>query len=445
MKNQTAFALLVVLALALSSCGTTPPAVPTLLPTLQTVIPTDITYPAFIPTPLSTAISYPTVTPLPTEIPYPTASVVNANAVAFIEGNSLWVANVDGSGERKLTDIENNVSQRSNHLLQWSPDGKWISYISGDDLWIISPDGSIKRKTLLISKTNKNRIESYSWSPDDSKIAYIDSTSGSPMPRLLDLNTGDISEPLLDTPQFSVSWSPNGRYILLNTYTSMTIFEVATSKVLKEINSVCPIIQHKPVWSPNNEWFYHPTYAGSGKYRMQVCVSGLDGSNRWINIMSSSYLPVWDKTGNFLYFTTNETNTGNIDTNQRLLRYDIRTQEAKPMLSLEVDALQHIWSVSISPNGHILEMDSSISENRQLFIFLDLDSASMKKSEISEMPISYFFYGITVWSADSQNIIFLSQSNGCFYKLDIQTGKTTIISGKHSVESWVVSPVATTP
>lgn len=114
MKNQTSFALLAVLALVLSSCGTTPPAAPTtptLLPTQQTVIPTNIIYPTFTPAPVETAISYPTLTPLPTEIPYPTASVVNANAVAFIARDnnsldtSLWVANVDGSGEKKLVDI----------------------------------------------------------------------------------------------------------------------------------------------------------------------------------------------------------------------------------------------------------------------------------------------------------------------------------------------------
>jgi len=73
MKKQTVFVLLAILALALSSCGTTPPAAPTtptLLPTQQTVIPTDITYPTFTSTPLATAISYPTLTPLPTEIPY---------------------------------------------------------------------------------------------------------------------------------------------------------------------------------------------------------------------------------------------------------------------------------------------------------------------------------------------------------------------------------------
>jgi Tol biopolymer transport system component len=117
---------------------------------------------------------------------------------------------MDGDGTKKVL----GQLPPSVYAPRISPDGKWIGYISGDDLWIISPDGSVKRKSLSISKTNKNRIESYSWSPDDSRIAYIDITNGSPTPRLLDLNTGDISELLLGSPQLSLSWSPNGKYAL---------------------------------------------------------------------------------------------------------------------------------------------------------------------------------------------------------------------------------------
>lgn len=109
-----------------------------------TEIPTSTLLPT---TPLSFIPTY------PTPIPYLTASKINENAVAFIEqtdiGYSLWVVNVDGSGERKLADIEKNESRSSNYLLQWSPDGKWIGYISGNDLWIISPDGLDKKKIFL--------------------------------------------------------------------------------------------------------------------------------------------------------------------------------------------------------------------------------------------------------------------------------------------------------
>lgn len=408
---------------------------PTSVPATQP--PTDI--------PTQTAIPFPTFPPSPTVAPpYPTASVVKANAVVFIEGNSLWIANVDGSGERKLTDIENNASSNSKYLLQWSPDGKWISYISGDNLWIISPDGLVKRKVLLISKTdNKDRIWSYDWSPDSSKIAYIQTVNEKLTSWLLDLDTGNVSK-LPTTPQISLAWSPDGRYILLNTYTSLTVFGVATGKVLKEINSMsdtqnhCPIEHGGVTWSPNSKWFYHPMYT-NGEYHMSICVSGIDGPSKRIYISSSSHLPAWDKTGNFLYFTTQ-------DTKQRLLQYNLRTQETKTMLALEASQ-SSIWSVSVSPNGHMLEMDGTIPGNQQLFIFLNLDSLSIKKFEIPEIPYHTIFWRITAWSADNQNLIFSSEKNNhtIFYRLDSQTGKTNAFSGEHSIEYWIASPIATTP
>ena len=199
MNTKIAFVILGILATILSACGPAPiapaiPTTPTLLPTQQTVIPTNITYPTLTPSPFATARISPTLTPYPTAIPYPTASVVNANAVTFIENDkyynySLWIANVDGSGERKLTDIENNAERTSNYLLKWSPDGKWIGYISGDDLWLISPDGLTKRKILSIQNTNQKIIRKYEWSPDSSKIAYIETHSSKeegPAPITLD-------------------------------------------------------------------------------------------------------------------------------------------------------------------------------------------------------------------------------------------------------------------
>jgi Tol biopolymer transport system component len=429
-------AILLALAFLLPACGVGTPTPVTPTPTV-TQPPTDI--------PTQTALPTLAIPPSPTVAPpYPTASVTKANAVAFIAENSLWIANVDGSGERKLTDIEDNAFGGSSYLLQWSPDGKSIGYISGDDLWVIFPDGLAKKKILSFQNTDQKIIRTYAWSPDSSKIAYAQTADWSDRPlislRIIDLETGIIS--VLSFPQtffamvkFTLSWSPNGQYLLLSRERAFTIFDVATHKILKEIMSyeLCPIWHHGPVWSPNNKWFYHPIYA-SGIYNMSICVSGVDGSSKYIYGSSSSRLPVWDKTGNFLYFTTQ-------DTKQRLLQYDVRTQETKIMLVLEASESSK-WSVSISPDGHILEMDGTISGNQQLFIFLNLDSLSATRFKIPEIPSDIISFNTTYWSADNQNLIFLS---GEFYRLNSQTGKTTVFSGKHSVESWAISPIATTP
>jgi Tol biopolymer transport system component len=357
---------------------------------------------------------------------------------------------VDGSGEKKLTDIAKKDSLGSVQM-QWSPNGKWISYKADDGLWLISRDGSIKKKIL-----SAEELYIYTWSPDSLKIAYMARKEFAPVAiAILNLETGKASELFSYTPFVTLTllWSPDGRYLL---YTdrgrgSFSIFDLTTHQVVTEISSAfnsC-YIDHKGIsWSPNSRWFFNIPSQNGRFATKQICVAGLDGSHRQVDIngTATSY-PIWDKTGNFIYFAASNTNfsiTPIPDYDLRLMRYDVRTQKLERLLSLGKEP--KIWTVSISPNGRILEMDTTTSENQQSYIFLDLESLATTRYEVSETPGRYMiFNGITYWSPDSQYIIFLSQSNSCFYKFDVQIGKVTIISGKHSIDYWAVSLVATTP
>lgn len=227
MKTKSIFALLMTLAI-LASCSPalqatqipafpTPTQIktPTLLPTQQTAIYKHIPYkitttvlsPTMRPITLNPIIG-PSSTPLPTSIPYPTASVVKANAVAFVAQDwqnhgpsSLWVANIDGSGEKKIvdsiTELENGPYW-SFVAPTWSPNGKEIGYISEGDLWVVSPDGSTSRKILSLADKNKEMIYAYKWSPDGLQIAYAQGNiiDGGPqiVVGLINVATGETSE-----------------------------------------------------------------------------------------------------------------------------------------------------------------------------------------------------------------------------------------------------------
>ncbi|MBI1793556.1 MAG: hypothetical protein HYR70_05140 [Chloroflexi bacterium] len=420
------------------------------------------------PTVLPTFTMQPSPTAMP---PYPTASVVKANAVVFVEreywaGNlSLWIVNVDGSGERKLTGIENNESQSSNYLLQWSPDGKWIGYISGDDLWIISPDGSIKRKILSIQDTDKKIIRVYRWSPDSSKIAYAQASDWGDRTSitigLLDLVTGKISE--IDSYQspltITLFWTPDGNHLLLSKDPSFLLFDINAQKFVKtkEIPGwhECTAWWYDQLfWSPNEQWFAYTFHGNGPYYNRWLCVSNLDGTvNYEINYSDVNGIyaipPAWDKTGNYLYLVVRNYDDPphpEIDPDLRLVRFNIKTRKIERLLSLsETEPNAMFWHISISPNGQTLEIDARISEKHQVYI-MDLNSMSTTRFDVSEIPDnSHSFFEGAIWSADSRYIVFAPESYNYFYKLDTQTGESTIISGLHPIASWAVSPIATTP
>jgi len=464
-----ALGLFVSLAVGCNVADTVPTPSPT---------PTNAPTETSLPVSLTPTYAYHTRTPVPTAIPYPTASVVKSNAVAFISydehlNDSLWVANVDGSGERKLADVKKKDSLAS-WLLQWSPNGEWISYRLDNDLWLVSRDGSIKRK-VLSPLDSMGYLCTYVWSPDSSQIAYIQAANpwaavSQIIVGILDLETGKVSEiSSNEAPDPKpLSWSPDGKYILFAKDFSYSLFEVATGKITKEIkpNGMSCWVGWS-IWSPNSKWFFD-TEHGNGRYSYNwICVSGLDGSNRKINVDGTASVPVWDKTGNFLYFVTRKTNPDgdpNLQIDERLMRYDVKTQKIEPLLSLrERQTYDYIQSVLISPDKRTLLLESQFSNAKFDLIFINLQSLATIKYTVDfedlKVPFLYSYILETAWSPDDQNLILFAgdfctpsgcggggpRGYGSFYTLNIKTGKASIFSGEHSIYSWQASPIAISP
>jgi len=458
------------------------------LPATSTPLPTnEISFaPSTFPT--STPVSTFTMMPSPTVVtPYPTASAVKANAVAFTsqaDGKaSLWVANLDGSGEKQLVDSFDDTRWNFHGYaaLEWSPNGKWISYLSSEELWIVSPDGSVNKKILSFPDKSKGTVYMYQWSPDSSQIAYIQAGPDAGLEGnvpiivgLLYLETGktlELSSYNSPTP-VTFSWSPDGRYLLLSkmSKSAFSIFDITTHEVIKEIGATgrCSAWHHGVSWSPNSKWFYD-IQAGNGRFATtQICVAGLDGLHRQIDIDGTiTSDPVWDKSGNFLYFVVANTDfsiTPLPDYDLRLIRYDVRTQEEERLFSLGKEP--YSWHVSISPNGSMLELDTYTNTGpvvnlwpprQYIFMTLDIQSLSTRKFTV-DFGLSELenFDSSPVWSPDNNNIIFYVNkpyspnyspngyatyySFGSFYALDTIIGKTTIVSGVHSVENAQFSP-----
>lgn len=475
-----ALGLFASLAIGCNVADTIPMSLPT-----ATNAPTETLLP-LLPTP---TYAYPTLTPVPTDIPYPTASVVKANAVAFIssekEGYSLWVANVDGSGEKKLVDIIHNYDWAYDQKLQWSPDGRWIIYFSQDKLWIVSRDGLVNRSLLSLPDKSVGYLIIYVWSPDSSKIAYLEAlsenstvtpnvTTPTPGPYtspylvgMIDIATGNVSELSSFEANAGIpvlSWSPNGRTLLFIKDFSLVLFDVAARKVVKTIKRGCGL-ERGLSWSPNGKWFSYTDNGVGGFNPTWICVNNVTGDLiHEIYVDSTSFNPIWDKTGNYLYFLAAKIDLARkpdplID--ERLMRYDARTQEIETLLSLKEQQQpnSYIRYLSISPDGNTLMLQSESSQTKIDLIFVDIQSLTITKSTIDFGTLpndSYPHITNYGWSPDGEDIIFFFTKlywintygyidHGYFYALDIRTGNISIFSGWRTAENVQVSPVTTVP
>jgi Tol biopolymer transport system component len=132
-----------------------------------------------------------------------------AGTIAFIRltpgpyGGVLFAIRADGSGLRPLTPPSTKVTTYA-----WSPDGTRIAYIDqGRSLWLVRPDGSGRRPLLPRSRLQS---VSLSWSPDGTRIAI---TTNGPSARLYVIPVA--GGPPVQLPGgkhvgYHVAWSPGG-------------------------------------------------------------------------------------------------------------------------------------------------------------------------------------------------------------------------------------------
>ena len=118
---------------------------------------------------LSTGTSdTPTSSPNPSLTPNATAPGVpiigNANLIAFLSNNDIWVMGVDGSN---LNQITKDSADKSD--LQWSPDGQSLFYITGKCIDNVSiPGGEISPITCFNAA---EYLEAFEISPDGTQVA----------------------------------------------------------------------------------------------------------------------------------------------------------------------------------------------------------------------------------------------------------------------------------
>ncbi|MBX3063403.1 MAG: serine/threonine-protein kinase [Anaerolineae bacterium] len=177
----------------------------------------------------------PTLTPVPTDTPPPTAIPTQPSTatpipalgggtglIAFSRDGAIYLANVNGSGERLL--YGNPASDSAVPI--WSPDGKRIVFRADPyetperanaDLFLIDADGSNLQQLTDLQQD----ISTPTWSPDARYIAYrVGPADGNREIMMIDLENLDApAVNLTNHPDRDLTpiWSADGKYIYFST------------------------------------------------------------------------------------------------------------------------------------------------------------------------------------------------------------------------------------
>ncbi len=251
-----------------------------------------------------------------------------------------------------------------------------------------------------------------------------------------------------------MSWVLNGQYLLLGTNTNnqgLVLVDPKSGRIARG-SSTRACGYDGLVTSANGQWIATYSY-GTGTAGTIFCITKIGGPDHALDGSDATAAPIWDSTGNFLYYVSHsyqKIGTIYYESGQ-LLKYDVRKQQAEQLIPLGL-ALDW-WFASLSPDGITLEAHSTISAGVASYIILDSNSPSTVKHTWNiQLPGINERIRKTAWSSDSEHIVLFSPSAidvyhmpGTFYTLDVHTGQTTVISGKHLVREWAVSPAVTSP
>lgn len=135
------------------------PSLPTLPAVTAQPSPTlTLVEPSATPLPSPTASFTPL--PSPTETPTRPAPPIlgGADMIAFLNANNIWVAHLDGTGLRQLT---NDGAAKTS--LEWTPDGKGLLYITGKCIGLVTLEGENRTITCFNAA---ERVDDITISPD---------------------------------------------------------------------------------------------------------------------------------------------------------------------------------------------------------------------------------------------------------------------------------------
>jgi hypothetical protein len=214
--------------------------------------------------------------------------------LAYVRWNpmrSLWIADADGSNERRITPDGVSAAEPS-----WSPDGERIAFVRGDS----TVEGDIAVNTIGVDGSGLRQLavgRSPAWSPDGTTIAYVGPDDGHSIGLMAPDGSNQRTLPVPPGYVGDPSWSADGRCIVFtgmrpeegaDSYNVRRVWSMRAdgSDVMQLTPSNTPLGQHDeaPAYSPDGSTIAFastrdPTQGDAGYQRGALWFMGADGSS----------------------------------------------------------------------------------------------------------------------------------------------------------------------
>jgi len=256
---------------------------------------------------------------------------------APVQAEKLLVYSLDYPGGLRLVGEAGKTRKLTSHGYEprWSPNGLQIAFLSDrglppshacnreegnvpdcpEAIYVINADGSGLRR---ITKHVVYHVDSFSWSPDSRRIAFVayDGYPDGPVHVYVTNADGSRTRRLTRArgSESSPAWSPDGRWIaLVSSYCGLC--RVAANGV--EQRRVRRADAGSPFWSPDGLWIGYSRWPSPSPMELSIIRPNGQGDRQLTRIFSLTLAATWAPNGRRLAFMDRGLETIGVDGKNR--------------------------------------------------------------------------------------------------------------------------------